>query len=166
MQTLEAYIQQEEFLVRDVMRLGLDVLSDLQTRHARGIFHCNINADSIFVSADKRYVIGEHGVSKGLYNHATDERPNDSSRFLPPENYLGIEDYTCSADLYSLGLVLYKLLNYSRSPFIPPCPQQYSEQDERDALALRMSGKIPPPPALGGEEVGRVILKAISGRRT
>lgn len=77
--------------------------------------------------------------------------------------YLGKEGYTKSVDLYSLGIVLYRLLNYSRNPFVPSFPAQYFSQDEDKAFEERMSGKIPPLPSLGGEEIGRVIIRAISG---
>lgn len=65
--------------------------------------------------------------------------------------------------MYSLGIVLYRLLNYSRNPFVPSFPAQYFSQDEDKAFEERMSGKIPPLPSLGGEEIGRVIIRAISG---
>lgn len=76
---------------------------------------------------------------------------------------LPIKRDTKSVDLYSLGIVLYRLLNYSRNPFVPSFPAQYFSQDEDKAFEERMSGKIPPLPSLGGEEIGRVIIRAISG---
>ena len=160
---LEDYIQSHNFLVRDVVKLGLDVLDGLQSCHDNGVIHRDIKDDNIFVSNKGEYKIGDFGVSKILKDSSKAESLKGTPNFLAPEVYLGKEDYTKSVDLYSLGIVLYRLLNYSRNPFVPSFPAQYFSQDEDKAFEERMSGKIPPLPSLGGEEIGRVIIRAISG---
>lgn len=160
---LEDYIQSHNFLVRDVVKLGLDVLDGLQSCHDNGVIHRDIKDDNIFVSNKGEYKIGDFGVSKILKDSSKAESLKGTPNFLAPEVYLGKESYTKSVDLYSLGIVLYRLLNYSRNPFIPSFPAQYFSQDEGKAFEERMSGKIPPLPSLGGEEIGRVIIRAISG---
>lgn len=159
---LEDFIQSEDFLVRDVVRLGLDVLYGLQSCHNNGVIHRDIKDDNIFVSNKGEYKIGDFGVSKVLKDSSKAESLKGTPNFLAPEVYLGKEGYTKSVDLYSLGIVLYRLLNYSRNPFLPRFPEQYFAQDEDIAFEERMSGKTPDLPALGGEEIGRVIVKAIS----
>ena len=84
--------------------------------------------------------------------------------FLAPEIYFGKESYTKSVDLYSLGIVLYRLLNYNRNPFMPQFPEQFYVNDEDIAFEKRMSGEEPNLPSLGGENIGLVITKAISSR--
>ena len=123
----------------------------------------DIKDDNIFVSNKGEYKIGDFGVSKILKDSSKAESLKGTPNFLAPEVYLGKEGYTKSVDLYSLGIVLYRLLNYSRNPFVPSFPAQYFSQDEDKAFEERMSGKIPPLPSLGGEEIGRVIIRAISG---
>ena len=159
---LEDYIQRENFLVRDVVKLGLDVLYGLQSCHDNGVIHRDIKDDNIFVSDKGEYKIGDFGVSKVLKDSSKAESLKGTPNFLAPEVYLGKESYTKSVDLYSLGIVLYRLLNYSRNPFLPRFPEQYFAQDEDRAFEERMSGKTPTLPSLGGEEIGRVVLKAIS----
>ncbi len=159
---LEDYIQRQDFLVRDVIRLGLDVLYGLQSCHNNGVIHRDIKDDNIFVSEKGEYKIGDFGVSKVLKDSSKAESLKGTPNFLAPEVYLGKESYTKSVDLYSLGIVLYRLLNYSRNPFLPHFPEQYFSQDEDAAFEERMSGKTPALPSLGGEAIGRVIVKAIS----
>jgi len=159
---LEDYIQRENFLVRDVLKLGLDVLYGLQSCHDNGVIHRDIKDDNIFVSDKGEYKIGDFGVSKVLKDSSKAESLKGTPNFLAPEVYLGKESYTKSVDLYSLGIVLYRLLNYSRNPFLPRFPEQYFAQDEDRAFEERMSGKTPTLPSLGGEEIGRVVVKAIS----
>lgn len=159
---LEDFIQSKDFLVRDVVKLGLDVLYGLQSCHDNGVIHRDIKDDNIFVSDKGEYKIGDFGVSKVLKDSSKAESLKGTPNFLAPEVYLGKESYTKSVDLYSLGIVLYRLLNYSRNPFLPRFPEQYFAQDEDAAFEARMSGKTPVLPALGGEEIGHVIIKAIS----
>lgn len=160
---LEDFIKGTDFLVRDVIKLGLDMLNGLQSCHNNGVIHRDIKDDNIFVSDKGEYKIGDFGVSKVLKDSSKAESLKGTPNFLAPEVYLGKEGYTKSVDLYSLGIVLYRLLNYSRNPFLPRFPEQYFAQDEETAFEERMSGKTPDLPALGGEEIGRVIVKAISG---
>lgn len=160
---LEDYIRNKDFLVRDVVRLGLDVLYGLQSCHDNGVIHRDIKDDNIFVSDKGEYKIGDFGVSKVLKDSSKAESLKGTPNFLAPEVYLGKESYTKSVDLYSLGIVLYRLLNYSRNPFLPRFPEQYFAQDEDRAFEERMSGKQPAFPFLGGEKIGGVIVKAISG---
>ena len=159
---LEDFIQSADFLVRDVMKLGLDVLYGLQSCHDNGVIHRDIKDDNIFVSDNGEYKIGDFGVSKVLKDSSKAESLKGTPNFLAPEVYLGKEGYTKSVDLYSLGIVLYRLLNYSRNPFLPRFPEQYFAQDEDAAFEERMSGKTPELPDLGGDAIGRVIVKSIS----
>ncbi len=159
---LEDYIKNEAFLVQDVIKLGLDVLYGLQSCHDNGVIHRDIKDGNIFVSNKGEYKIGDFGVSKVLKDSSKAESLKGTPNYLAPEVYLGKESYTKSVDLYSLGIVLYRLLNYNRNPFIPRFPEQYFSQDEEKAFEERMSGKIPALPSLGGEEIGRVIVRAIS----
>lgn len=159
---LEDFIQSADFLVRDVMKLGLDVLYGLQSCHDNGVIHRDIKDDNIFVSDNGEYKIGDFGVSKMLKDSSKAESLKGTPNFLAPEVYLGKEGYTKSVDLYSLGIVLYRLLNYSRNPFLPRFPEQYFTQDEDAAFEERMSGKTPELPVLGGDAIGRVIVKSIS----
>lgn len=160
---LDDYIQNENFLVRDVARLGLDVLYGIQSCHKHGVIHRDIKDDNIFVSDEGEYKIGDFGVSKVLKDSSRAESLKGTPNFLAPEVYLGKESYTKSVDLYSLGIVLYRLLNYSRNPFLPRFPKQYFAQDEDRAFEERMNGTTPEPPSLGGDEIGRVIVKSVSG---
>lgn len=156
------FIQSNDFLVRDAVRLGLDVLYGLQSCHDNGVIHRDIKDENIFVSDKGEYKIGDFGVSKVLKDSSKAESLKGTPNFLAPEVYLGKESYTKSVDLYSLGIVLYRLLNYNRNPFLPRFPEQYFAQDEDAAFEERISGKIPDLPALGGAEIGRIIVKAIS----
>lgn len=159
---LEDYISQTPFLIADVGRLGEDILRGLISCHENGVIHRDIKDDNIFVSETGEYKIGDFGVSKVLKDSSKAESLKGTPNYLAPEVYLGKEGYTKSVDLYSLGIVLYRLLNYNRNPFLPHFPEQFFSQDEDAAFEARMSGKVPDYPSLGGDLIGEVLVKAIS----
>ena len=77
---------------------------------------------------------------------------------MAPEVFHG-KDYDHTVDIYSLGLVLYKLLNNNRLPFYPETGS-YSEWDMQQALIDRLSGKKElPPPCAASEEFGKIVLR-------
>ena len=79
--------------------------------------------------------------------------------YMAPEVYRE-QPYGASADLYSLGLVLYRLLNDNRAPFLPPYPQPITHSDRENALAKRMSGAPLPPPCSARGSLAGIVLKA------
>lgn len=161
---LEDYIQRTDFSVRDVVMLGFDVLSGLRACHINGVIHRDIKDDNIFVNNEGNYKIGDFGVSKILKEGSKAESLKGTPNFLAPEVYLGKGSYTKSVDLYSLGILMYRLLNYNRNPFLPHFPEQYFSRDEDVAFEKRMMGEAPDLPSLGGEQIGMVIVKAISNK--
>ena len=111
------------------------------------------------------YKLGDFGVSKALKDKSRAESVKGTPNFIAPEVYLGKEKYDNTVDLYSLGIVLYKLLNKSRNPFLPKYPAPYSSQDEDAAFEARMTGRVPDLPISAENELGEVVLKAIVPRQ-
>ena len=159
---LNDYIHTKTFTVRDILRIGFDILNGVASCHKIGIIHRDIKDENIFYSNNGEYKLGDFGVSKVLKDSSKAESLKGTPNFIAPEVYLGKESYSKSVDLYSLGIVLYRLLNYNRNPFLPQYPNQYFDEDEINAFDERLSGKIPPKPMLGGEKIGEVIVKSIS----
>lgn len=158
---LDQYLLAHLFRVRDILRMGREILSGLEACHENGVIHRDIKEENIFVSRKGEFKIGDFGVSKILRDSSRAESVKGSPDYLAPEVYLGKEGYTKSVDLYSLGIVLYRLLNVGRNPFLPRFPEPYSLQDEDAAFENRMRGQIPSPPMLGGEKIGLVVVKAL-----
>lgn len=83
--------------------------------------------------------------------------------FLAPE-LVSEKKADHTADVYSLGLVLYWLLNERRLPFLPPLPAQVTPGMERESFQRRCGGEILPPPRHGSRELKSVILTACAFR--
>ena len=165
---LDDFLLENTFTVRDVVLLGEDILEGLAACHACDVIHRDIKNENIFVYAnqttgEREYKIGDFGIAKEMRGSSRAESAKGTPDFLAPEVFSGKKGYTKSVDLYSLGIVLYCLLNYSRGPFLPRYPAQYFGDDEEDAFQRRMDGEIPDMPSLGGKALGRVIIRAVSG---
>ncbi len=158
------YFDSRTFTVRDVIALGRDILSALISCHGKNIIHRDIKDDNIFVSPEGVYKLGDFGVSKALKDKSRAESVKGTPNFIAPEVYLGKEKYDNTVDVYSLGIVLYKLLNKSRNPFMPPFPAAYSTNDEDAAFEARMRGEIPELPHSARNELGQAVVKAIMPR--
>ena len=64
------------------------------------------------------------------------------------------------ADIYSLGLVLYRLLNRNRDPFIDPGKQIVPYGEREEAIRRRLKGDAVPPPLNGSAQLKAAVLKA------
>lgn len=67
-------------------------------------------------------------------------------------------------DIYSLGIVLYRLLNHNRLPFLNLEKQLITYRDKENALTRRMSGEEFPKPADGSNEFAHIIRRACAYR--
>ncbi len=162
LEPLNKSIETNNYTVREIIKLGMDILIGLDYCHKNGIIHRDIKADNIFLSQTGHYKIGDFGVSKVLDSNLTGAKTvKGTPNFLAPEVFQGGKNYTKSVDLYSLGITLYRLLNHNRNPFLPYYPEQYYASDDRLAFERRMNGEVPNPPQIGGDLIGSAIIKAL-----
>ena len=159
------FVFNNELKVSDVIKLGKDILAALVSCHSQNIIHRDIKDDNIFIGTDNTYKLGDFGVSKILNDRSRAESMKGTPNYIAPEVYLGKEKYDNTVDLYSLGIVLYRLLNKLRFPFLPDYPHPYDSNDEEQAFERRIKGEIPNLPINAENELGQVVLKAISNRK-
>ena len=83
-----------------------------------------------------------------------------TSNYMAPEIYRG-EAYNGSVDIYSLGIVMYRLLNKGRLPFMPPYPKPISYEDSENAMSRRLNGEPLPEPATGGKLLADIVRRGL-----
>lgn len=148
--SLKSYTMSHAMAVRDVARLGEDISAALTVVQQEKVHHWGIKQDDIFVSKDGVYKLSDIGGDKAA---------KGASSFISPEAARGEEGGYC-AGLYSLGLILYRLMNNNRGPFLPQSAIRVTDKMNKSAHKRRMEGEALPPPALADEAMGRIILKA------
>jgi serine/threonine protein kinase len=159
-QSLNEYQKIHQFTRDDVVRLGIDICTALEICAKKGIIHRDIKDENIFVNEDGIFKLGDFGIAKELSSSGSvAASKRGTPLYMAPEVYRE-EKYTSVVDIYSLGIVMYKLLNQGRMPFMPQFPEKVRYQDTQDALRRRLSGETLPIPVMADEKLGRMILKA------
>ena len=157
---LEQYIRTHTYGERDVVHMLSGVCTLLSLCHSRGIVHGNIKPQNLFV-ADNGYD-GKPVLRLGDFGSAP-LSADAAGDFASPEALCG-EAATPDSDLYSIGMVLYWLLNDKRVPFAPPAPAPMSAADLAIARDMRLRGDPMPVPAHGSSAIQSVIMKAVADR--
>lgn len=141
-----------------VVKLGKDICNALVLCKDKGIVHRDIKPQNIFVSETGDYKLGDFGIAK-MVERTTGGTKIGTYSYMAPEVYNN-QPYGSASDIYSLGLVMYWLLNERRLPFLPLPPKTPTVAETDAARAARFSGKTIPAPKNGGEKLKAVVLKA------
>ncbi|MGE5678139.1 MAG: protein kinase domain-containing protein [Pseudomonadota bacterium] len=145
----------------DAARLGIDICKALEACAREGIIHRDIRESNIFVTEKGEFKLGSFGLAKEPAKDARVLTALPSPLYMAPELYKE-QGYDSSVDIYSLGIVMYRLLNKGRLPFFPLPPAAITADAAERALVLRMSGETPALPADSDAALGAIILKACS----
>ena len=147
------------FSVTDVLKMGVDICSALVVCEYNKIVHRDIKPDNIFVSRYGEYKLGDFGISRQLDKTQANMSRKGTLNFMAPEVYKG-ESYGSSVDIYSLGLVMYKLLNKNRLPFIESEQQNLKYNERQEAFERRIRGeKLPLIPGVNNN-INYILQKA------
>jgi len=153
------HVQKNPMTEGDVVKLGIDICSALEVCYKNNIIHRDIKPANIFVSKLGDYKIGDFGVAKELEKTAGAVSAKGTFSYMAPEVAMG-KKYDASVDIYSLGLVMYGLLNNNRHPFIDPKISVVSYNDRKAANERRISGENLPAPCNASPELASIILSA------
>ena len=142
----------------EVCRLGIDICNALEALEKERILHRDVKPANILVARDGTYKLGDFGVARQMEKTSMVLSKKGTYSYMAPEVYRG-EQAGKTADVYSLGLVMHRLLNGNRAPFLPP-DGAITYQDTELALAKRLAGKALPRPAYADEAISAVIGRA------
>ncbi len=152
---MELLGQRQGLSEAEILRLGKDIAAALCACARLHIVHRDVKPQNIFVASDGRCKLGDFGIARVSERTGSATARIGTFNYMAPEVYKG-ERYGAAADVYSLGMVLYWLLNERRGPFV-----RVNTASEKDAALLRrMSGEPIPAPAHGSEALKRVVLRA------
>ncbi len=139
----------DEFSVNDprgVLALCRDICRALDGLRGKGLVHGDVKPSNIFYDGQK-WLLGDLGSVC-----VSGETPvYGSEGYCPPESFRG-EPCDIRSDIYSLGVVMYKLLSGGRLPFCAlPCGEMTGEDVYR-AIDRRLGGEeIPPLTGIDGD---------------
>ena len=141
-----------------VIKLGMDISQGLSDCHREGIVHRDVKPQNIFINKAGNFKIGDFGVSRFAPAN------NDTLSFKGTVSYMAPEVFhlkgtDARSDIYSLGMVLYQMLNDYRPPFLP---EVFTPDDIEKVKEIRFSGEKIPNPAHGSPELKRIACKALA----
>ncbi len=162
---LDAVLRQRQLSEQEVLRLGIDICSALEMCATKRIIHRDIKPANIFVN-DKMpgkvfFKLGDFGVARSLQAMTHTLSKKGTPNYMAPEVFFG-KPYDARADIYSLGITLYYLLNNNRVPFLEA--GNLGPVAREAALSRRMGGEKLPPPANSSRALALAVLKACEFR--
>ena len=155
---LSDYLSFENVTKEDAVKLGKDICRAMEAFRGNGIIHHNITPENIYVDTMGNFKLGDFG----LFDYTGS--PADGSLYIAPELYHKNYLRDTSSDIYSLGILLYKLLNNNRLPFLPAYPAPISLSDREQSFAKCMRGEAFPTPANADFKLTSIISKATAYR--
>ncbi|MBQ9015853.1 MAG: protein kinase [Firmicutes bacterium] len=148
---------------RDVIKLGKDLCQALIVCEQKKIIHRDIKPGNIFLSDTGDYKLGDFGIARSIEKSTGELSRKGTYTYMAPEVYKG-EKYGIGADIYSLGMVMYYLLNGRRMPFLPLPPEPVTYNQKMDALQRRMDGEPFPAPLEGDPMLAEIVMTACAYR--
>ena len=142
-----------------IINFAIEMCNALSACEEKNILHRDIKPANIFVTDDGVFKLGDFGIARSYENSTFGSVGVGTPAYMAPEVATG-KKYANQADIYSLGIVLYWLLNKRRTPFLPLAPKPVLPSDREAAIQRCRSGEEIPAPQNGSEELKRIVLKA------
>ncbi len=152
---LNVRARREQFSVAEVLRIGIQIGSAVETSHRNGILHRDIKPHNILTGQFGTPALTDFGIAT---RKGADGPEGMSVPWSPPEILNGTSGGDERSDVYSLGATLWHLLA-GRSPFEQP-------GGDNSTLALMRRVESDPPPRLQRGDVpdslGRLLRQALA----
>ena len=141
-----------------VLKLGLSLCNALLACQEHHIVHRDIKPENILVSDRGEFKLGDFGIAKVSEKTATGTMTGTMG-YMAPE-VANRWHYGAQADIYSLGMVLYWMMNQRTLPFLPYPPAIPTAVQRQEAANRRFAGESFPPPINGSRELKAIVMKA------
>ncbi|MGO4189880.1 serine/threonine-protein kinase [Pseudarthrobacter sp. TAF60_1] len=151
--SLDVRYRRQRFSVDEVLAVGIQVASAVETAHRAGIAHRDIKPANILVTDYNRPALTDFGISGTLGGDADDDA-GMSIPWSPPEQFVDGPVDGVMVDVWALGATLYTLLA-GRSPFVMPG----TDNSQRELIS-RITNS--PLPRLGRADVPESLERALS----
>ena len=143
----------------EIVKLGIDICTALEVCSKKEIIHRDIKPENIFVNDFGDFKLGDFGIARKLEGQISNLSRKGTPNYMAPEVFNG-KDYDARADIYSLGIVLYRYLNNNRLPFLETEEQIKSPVERDNASAKRLRGEKLPAPSNASAKMAEVVLRA------
>ena len=165
LRNLNEYRQGRQMRWQEVEKLGMDICKALEYCEQCRIIHRDIKPSNIFVDNYGNFKLGDFGIARQLEKTQSTLSQKGTEMYMAPEVRFGDRKSSYNVDIYSLGLVMYRLLNRNKMPFEPLDRDMLTYQDREEALSRRLRGDRLPLPADAPTGLGQIIIRACEAER-
>ncbi len=157
--SFNAYISDKKLSEKEVIKLGIDIATALEMCSRKDVIHRDIKPENVFINDFGYYKLGDFGIARKLENKTSGLSSKGTPNYMAPE-VAHSQNYDARADIYSLGIMLYKLLNDNKLPFLPADKQIFTYNERKIAVDRRLKGDVMPPPVKASAPMAHLVLKA------
>ena len=152
--TLNEYLSDNAITHLCAVNLAMDLCSALVDLRSAGLVHRDVKPGNIYLNSQGHFVLGDLGIAKIDELKYCSMPENMLSSYSAPELFSLVGTIEPTTDIYSVGLILYRIYNGNHAPF----------EDERTSAKaadkLRIMGKDLPAPMYADYEMAEIIHKA------
>lgn len=153
-QTLSDYIAQTPMTHVCAVNLAMDLCNALIDLRAVGLIHRDVKPSNIFLSPQGHFVLGDLGIAKISELKYCSMPEHMLSSYSAPELFDLIGSIEPTTDIYSTGLILYRIYNGNHGPF------EDETTSPKAADRRRVTGEALPAPMYADYELTEIVLKA------
>ncbi len=147
-----------EISEEEVIKLGIDICNALELCEEMNVIHRDIKPENIMVARDNTYKLGDFGIARTM-EHTTNGTIAGTYDYMAPE-IKNSRFYHTEVDIYSLGMVMYWMLNEKTGPFLPLNGKKPTPSMKMEAWNRRFDGEQIPPPKNGSNALKDIVLRA------
>ena len=154
--SLQHFIDRSAMTHLRALNMGVDICSAMEALREAGLLHCNVKPQNIFINQYNQYMLGDIGVVRQdelKFSYLPDRY---AGAYTAPELCSDLAMLNETMDIYSLGLILYRIYNGNHAPF------EDEHTSAAEAERRRLAGEELPAPLYADYELAEIIRKACS----
>lgn len=152
--SLETYLNENAVSHLRGINMGIDLCVALSALREEGYVHGNLKPGNVFFSDTGRFMLGDFGLisTEDIQYAVLPEQYR--SCYSAPELSSMLGGLNPTVDIYSLGMILYRIYNGNHAPF------EDEQTGPKAADARRLEGEALPTPLYADYELAGIICKA------
>ena len=152
--SLKDYLEENAISHLRGINMGIDLCAALEALREEGYVHGNLKPGNVYFSDTGRFLLGDFGLISTKDMQYTVLPEQYRSSYTAPELRNIIGGFNETVDIYSLGMILYRIYNGNHAPF------EDEKTPSKAADTRRLEGDTLPAPLYADYELTEIIQKA------